>query len=235
MRTLFQHAAVLALLSASAACAQIVNPDNMVSPPPRNPASPRATVRADYNWLWQYTQPAPAGRKQALLDDARFRDLLDTNMKQPQAMWGMGTPLSEAARAFLAGEGEVTSTDNRHLSITGCVVDHCAQRGLLWVDLGAPDPLMVFFALRWNERSRTTDQPNAPYTLWLFPTRALDAHSLPQPIKAAAAAFTRSGKCDAPNVTSVLVIEPGGIPVALGLLEAGLQPTSCIHSSGTHL
>lgn len=227
MRTLLQHAALLALLSGTAACAQIVNPDNMVSAPPRNPASPRATEHADYSWLWQYAKPAPTGRKQALLDDARFRDLLHDNMKQPQAMWGLGTPLSDAAAAFLAGEGEVSSLDNRHLTITGCVVDHCAQRGLLWVDLGESHPMMVFFALRWNEQGRATDQPHAPFTLWIFSTRAIDAHALPDSIKAQAAGFTHSGKCDATTITNVLVVEPNGVPFILGPLEAGLQPSFC--------
>jgi hypothetical protein len=226
MRRLLQLAAIVAL-TATAAHAQISSPDKLVAPPPPNPALQAPRPEEDLQWLWQYVKPAPTGNKHDLLDDARFTALLNDNLKAPQAMWGTGVPLDEAARAFLSGEGEVASTDNRHLTITGCVVDHCAQRGLLYADLGERNPLVVFLALRWNEQTRTTDEPGAPFTLWVFPSRTLDPHQLPQPLKESFSAFTRGDGCKANNITNVIVVDPNGVPHILGTFEAGVMPVHC--------
>jgi hypothetical protein len=234
MRTILQLAATLLFTTATITHTQITSPDTLVAPPPRNPARPPAHLTDNLQWLWSYTKPAPTGDKHDLLSDDRFITLLRDNLQAPQAMWGTGTPLDEAARVFLAGEGTITSTDNRHLTITGCVIEHCAQRGMLWVDLGQPNPLIVFLALRWNEQARTSDEPHAPFTLWLFPSRTLDAHQLPQPLKDSLAAFTGDG-CNALNVTNTIVVDPNGVPHILGALESGVHIPLCNSTPGTHL
>ena len=93
-----------------------------------------------------------------------------TILKAPQAFWGTGIPLSEAAATFLAGPGAIASTDNRYLTLTGCVPDHCPQRGLLWLDLGRTHPLLVFAASNWNEQATPPTSP-----------RPLHPLALPQP------------------------------------------------------
>ncbi len=233
MRTLFQLAATILLITAATTQAQITNPDKLVAPPPRNPVLPRPQAEADLQWLWQYATPAPIGDKAALEADARFPALLRDNLKAPQAMWGIGVPLSDAARIFLAGQGAAVSTDNRHLTLTGCVVDHCAQRGLLWIDLGERNPLLVFAALRWNEQTRAADEPNAPFTLWLFPSRTIDPHQLPAALRQSLAAFTAA--CPSSTITSTIVVDPDGIPHVLGSLESGVQPALCNPSTGPKL
>ena len=236
---LLQLAAAATLLAATAASAQIINPDKLVAPPPRNPAEAHShfTNRpSNHEWLWQYAHPEPNGNKAALLTDARFGDLLGSDLRAPQSMWGIGVPLPEAARTFLAGEGTVSSADNRHLLITGCVVEHCAQRGLLWLDLGAAQPLTVFSALRWTEKTRATDQPGAPFDLWIFPSRELDAAHLPGALKTSLAAWANTTPCST-TIAHVLVVEPNGIPHILGALEAGVPPVCAPSSSlptGTH-
>ena len=230
MRTTLQLAAILLLTGATAACAQITNPDNLVAPPPRPPQTRYPQPEDDLQWLWQYAKPAPNGTKSGLTSDLRFKNLLQTNLKAPQSMWGLGIPLSEAAQTFLAGDGKVASADNRHLTITGCVVDHCAQRGLLFTDLASGGrertPLVIFAALRWNEQNRTTDDPHAPFTLWIFPSRELDAQQLPQSLKDSVSAFTGGG-CNAPNITNTIVVDPSGVPHIIGALDAGIQPAYC--------
>jgi hypothetical protein len=232
MRTLLHLATALLLTEATASYAQITNPDTLVAPPPRNPALHHQRAETnDLQWLWQYTNPSD---KQTLLADARFTALLKDNLKAPQAMWGIGTPLNEVAQTFLAGEGTIASADNRHLTVTGCVVDHCPQRGMLYVDLGERNPLIIFFALRWNEQTRTTDEPNAPFTLWLFTSREIEAHALPQPIKDTISTFAGSGSCNTQKITSTIVVDPSGVPHVIGALESGIHLADCTSTQGTH-
>ena len=231
MRTTLQLAAILLLTGATATRAQITNPDNLVAPPPKPPQiRQQQPADDDLQWLWQYAKPAPDGTKSGLTADLRFKALLQTNLNAPQSMWGLGIPLSEAAQTFLSGDGKVASADNRHLTITGCVVDHCAQRGLLFTDLatvrGEHTPLVVFAALRWNEQDRATDDPHAPFTLWIFPSRELDAQQLPHALKESVSAFVGVG-CNAPNITNAIVVEPDGVPHIIGALDAGIQPAYC--------
>ena len=231
MRTTLQLAAIFLLTGATATRAQITNPDNLVAPPPKPPQiRQQQPANDDLQWLWQYAKPAPDGTKSGLTTDLRFKALLQANLNAPQSMWGLGIPLSEAAQTFLGGDGKVSSADNRHLTITGCVVDHCAQRGLLFTDLatvkGEHTPLVVFAALRWNEQDRTTDDRHAPFTLWIFPSRELDAQQLPHALKESVSAFVGGG-CNAPNITNAIVVEPDGVPHIIGALDAGIQPAYC--------
>jgi hypothetical protein len=225
MRHYLQLAATLLLLRAATTHAQVFDPDNLIGKPPAPPTHYQGAPSDNLQWLWQYTQPTPAGTKPTLLADPRFPTLLKENLKAPQAFWGTGIPLNEAAATFLAGPGTIASTDNRHLTITGCVPDHCPQRGLLWLDLGRTNPLMVFAALRWNEQGHATDEPSAPFTLYLFPNRDLDPHQLPDALKSSLATWTAS--CPDPAITGVILIDPDGTPHILGKLEAGLTPTFC--------
>ena len=118
-----------------------------------------------------------------------YATLLETNLRAPQAFWSApGSPLADAARAFLAGPGSVTAIDNRYLTVTGCVVDPapdadtkpCSQRGLLWLDLGraAPGqaPLLVFSRTSLDRaRSRGSGRPPRPTRFGFFPITTLQA------------------------------------------------------------
>jgi hypothetical protein len=240
MRRPFQLAAAALLFTTAAALrAQITDPNKLVAPPPRNPARAADTQPTDnLQWLWQYAQPGPIGNKAALLEDIRFNDMLANELRAPQSMWGIGTPLADAAEQFLAGPGTITSTGNRYLAITGCVSNAdnstCAQRGLLFIDLGGPQPLIVFNALRWTEQSKTPTQPGAPFNLWLFPSRPLDAQQLPAALKDALNDWA-NGKhnCNAPVIANALLVDPSGVPHIIGTLDTGIHPTPCT-TPGTH-
>jgi hypothetical protein len=220
------HLATVLLLATTAAHAQVTNPDNLIGKPPAPPTHQHFTPNADnLQWLWQYAQPTPHGAKPALLADNRFPALLKDQLKAPQAFWGIGVPLSEAAATFLAGPGTIASADNRHLTITGCVVDHCPQRGLLWLDLGRTSPLLVFAALRWNEQGFAANEKGATFTLYLFPNRELDPHELPEALKSSLQAWTAA--CPEPAISGVIFVTPAGATNVLGKLEAGLTPAFC--------
>jgi hypothetical protein len=229
MRTTLQLAATLLLLGAASTHAQITNPDNLIAPTPRNPARSTPQPTSDLQWLWQYTRPTPTGDQPALLRDPRFQTLLRDHLTAPQSMWGTpGSPLPEAARAFLAAPGTVASADNRHLILTGHTLAQSEQTGMLYIDLGEPNPLIVFAALRWNEQSNSPSQPGAPFTLWLFPSRPLEAAHLPESLRhSLASVFTRDDACKPKNITAVILVDPNGIPHITGKAEAGLMLGYC--------
>jgi hypothetical protein len=236
MRITLHLVATLVLFGATTTRAQITSPDTLIAPPPRNPALPSPKSTDNAQWLWQFTRPAPSGDQPALLKDPRFTALLSDHFKAPQAMWGVpGSSLVDAVHAFLAGAGTVSSADNRHLIISGHTLVHAEQAGMLWVDLGETSPLIVFAALRWNEQSLTPGQPGAPFTLWLFPSRELDAHHLPGALKSSVARFATADSCHPTNLTSAIVVEPSGMPFVIGPVEAGAIPGLCPSTStGTH-
>ncbi len=164
MRKLLQLAATLLLLTATTTRAQITNPDNLIAPPPRNPAQHAIKPTDNLQWLWQYTRPAPIGEAASLRLDARFQSFLQDSFKQPQSMWGPPNaqePLATIIPLFLTQYGAVTATNNRYITIDGCVPSFCTASGLLWIDLGRPHPLAVFAAVNWDPQAHTPDQPAA--------------------------------------------------------------------------
>jgi len=224
MRRMLQLAALTLLLTAAAAMrAQITSPDLMGPKTPRNPARGPVTKPTDpLQWLWAFARPEPIGRAADLRLDARFHALLSNNFNRPQAFWGPepseNQPLDAIIPLFLSRYGTVTTQQNRYLTVDGCVPDFCAAHGLLWVDLGAPHPLVIFAAVNWSPESHTTDEAAANYNLWLYPNRELSADNLPL-------AFTESlSHWDArlaaahrivPHIEHATLVEPSGAPYAL--------------------
>lgn len=201
--------------------AQISNPDDMVTGPPKPPAQrSRAHDRGVGNpqWIWQYAQPTPNGNAVLLRNDDRFNSLLENSFKQPQAFWGKNVPLSAAIPRFLERYGEVNARDNRYLTVDGCVPSFCAAHGLLWMDLGTRDPLMIFAAVDWTTEAHSTDQANADYNLWLFSNRQISADALPFALTQAISAWDArlaSAHRGVPHVAHALLVEPDGKPYPL--------------------
>ena len=209
---------VLSLAIAGATCgrAQISNPNDMVSGPPKPPPvrqRARGVSSGSLQWIWRYTQPVPNGNAVALREDERFAALLAASFKQQQAFWGKNVPLATAIPRFLARYGEVNTKDNRYVIVDGCVPSFCAAHGLLWVDLSAADPLLVFAAVNWTGEGRTTDDPEAAYDLWLFTNRQVSADALPLAMTEAIAdwdARLASAHRGVPHVVHALLVEPDG-------------------------
>ncbi len=229
MRPRIQLAITLLLLgsccgagSSCGAGAQISNPDNMVSGPPKPPPLRRGNAKevsaGRMQWLWQYAQPVPNGNAVALRGDERFPALLAASFPQPQAFWGKNVPLSTVIPRFLDRYGEVNTKGNRFLTVDGCVPSFCAAHGMLWIDMGMPDPLMIFAAVDWTTESHTTEEASADYNLWLCSNRQISADALPLALTNAIAdwdARLASAHRGVPHIRHALLVEPSGQPFPL--------------------
>ena len=183
--------------------------------------SPQVTVHRkakpeDLTWLWAFAQPEPEGRENDLANDPRFRTLLRSSFIAPQSFWGKDKSLAEAAQAFLGGPpGSVIADENRYLSADACVQHFCPDRGLLWIDLGLPHPLLVFTAIDWISENKTTAQSDSTYSMWVFSNRPLDRAHLPPALRHSIARWTAqpsSGSSDLQNITRVFIVDPDGTP-----------------------
>ncbi|MGI4829880.1 MAG: hypothetical protein ACRYFU_17045 [Janthinobacterium lividum] len=227
MRSLLHLVAFSLLTTAALTSAQITNPNDLVSGPPKPPRTrerAKAANTGNLQWLWQYAQPVPNGNAVALRGDDRFEALLEDNFKQPQALWGKRIPLSTIIPRFIARYGEINSKSNRYLMVDGCVPSFCAAHGMLWMDLGAPEPLMVFAAVDWTTEDHTVDQLNADYNLWLFPSRQLSADALPLMLTESISdwdARLASAHRAVPHVVHAILVEPNGDPFPLNPALAG--------------
>jgi hypothetical protein len=230
MRHTLQFAAsLLLLLLSAAACAQITSPDALVARPPPSPAHTPLKASDNLQWMWPFAQPEPIGRATDLRVDPRFRALLMRDFARPQAMWGdnpagHNEPLDAIIPLFLSRYGTVTAQNNRYLAVDGCVPSFCAAHGLLWIDLGLKDPLVVFAAVNWSPESHTTSEPAADYSLWLYPNRELSADELPLAFTEALAhwdARLAAAHRLVPHIAQAVLIEPSGTPYALNPSLAG--------------
>jgi hypothetical protein len=229
MRRLLQLAAALLLVTALAPAQAVKKP----KPAPEN-----------VEWLWQYTpdDTNKQGRENDLLQDARFRPLLDQFLTAPQTFWGTPVngkykPLSDAALEHLTVPGSVLADDNRYISISGCVVHFCPARGLLWIDLNGAHHLVVFAAIDWIKENKPTTDPAAEYILWLFPNDSLSgAQHPPAALLRALARWTAqplAGSAIVQNITHAILVDPDGTPHELAPSALGIAPPPASYSKGT--
>jgi hypothetical protein len=217
MRRLLQLAAALLLVTTLAPAQAVKKP---------KPA------REDVEWLWQYTpdDTNKQGRENDLVQDARFRPLLDQFLTAPQTFRsqlsnGKYKPLADAALDLLTVPGSVLADDNRYISISGCVVHFCPSRGLLWIDLNGAHHLVVFAAIDWIKADKLTSDPAAEYTLWLFSN-----DPLPHPPAALLRAIARwtaqplPGSAIVQNITHAILVDPDGTPHELAPSTLGVTP-----------
>lgn len=179
----------------------------------------------DLSWMWQYAQPVPAGNGNALLRDSRLKPLLQQHLTAPQTFWSKGKSLSDTALEYLATPHAVTRDDNRHLIATGCVAEFCPNRGLLWIDLGTPHPLIVFAATNWIAENKATDQPGANYTLWVFTSRALAPEHLPRALTRTIAPWVAEPIADGTveQIANVILVDPDGQPHPIQPTDIGIN------------
>jgi hypothetical protein len=178
----------------------------------------------DAEWLWQYSPPPVDGRENDLIRDPHFLPFLAQYLTAPQSFWGpqkdgQRKTLAQTAYDFLAIPGKVVADENRYITATGSVSHFRSSRGLLFVDLNEAHPLVVFAAIDWIRDSKTTDQPDAQYTLWIFPDRALsvtmDAGSLPSPLRRSLTRWIVEplpGSGIVEKITAAILVDPDGTP-----------------------
>jgi hypothetical protein len=229
--------AALLLLTGALARAQ-TSPPPAANPPESRPDKKAKSVREDVEWLWQYTPPPADGRENELVQDLRFRPLLDQYLTAPQTFWGYPIQgkyrsLANTALDFLSVPDKVLADEKRYVSISGCVVHFCPSRGLLWVDLNGSHHLVVFAAIQWIEASKAVTQPDAQYTLWVFPDEVFST----APSKGSQlipAALTRSiarwsleplpGSGIVQNITRAILVDPDGTPHEVAPSALGVTP-----------
>jgi len=204
---------------------------------PGSKNKPEKVHKSDAEWLWQYgpSDTDKEGRENELVQDPRFRPMLAQYFTAPQTFWGNGTggkyrPLADTALDFLSVPDKVLADDNRYLSISGCVVHFCPSRGLLWVDLNAREPLLIFSAIDWIRDSKTTTQPEAEYTLWIFPNQPLNPEStgtnrIPPAFTKSVARWSAqplAGSGIVQNITHAILVDPDGTPHELPIATVGV-------------
>lgn len=198
--------------------------------------SPQVTIHRrakseDITWLWQYTEPAPHGRPADLVSDPRLKPLLTRDLTAPQSFWGDTAVLPSTvatALAFLSVPGQVLGDGNRYLTADGAVLDLPTSRGQLFLDLGAAHPLLIFSAIDWIRDGRSTDEPTAEYTLWVFPSRALDPDHIPPAFQRSITRWTSAppaGSQLLQNITHVILVDPDGQPHAVRPATVGAHNT----------
>ncbi|MFC6645009.1 hypothetical protein ACFQBQ_05255 [Granulicella cerasi] len=231
MRRTLQLAATALLFAATASVrAQIQNDDVLGPKAPRNPADRKTLANlkpGSHEWLWSFTQPGPNGRANDLLIDSRFESLLLDNFHQPQAMWGNDNArpsLAQVITLFLGKYGEALSEDNRYFIADGCVPSFCPASGLLWIDLSARHPLMIFAARNWSTTGHSTDEANANYHLWLFANRNITPDALPFAFKQSLAHWDMrlaAAHRGVPHIQRAILVEPDGSALPLEPADVG--------------
>ena len=196
--------------------------------------------REDVEWLWQYApdDKNKEGRENDLLQDARFRPLLEQFLTAPQTFWGVPIngkykTIAETAYDYLSVPGAVLADENRYLTITGHVFRFAPARGLLWVDLNGKHHLAAFAAVDWTKQGRPTTDPAAEYTLWLFPNDPLTVEGPGSGAEHVPAALTRSisrwsaqpltGSGIVQNITHAVLVDPDGTPHEVPPSSLGVQ------------
>ncbi len=181
----------------------------------------------DLSWMWQYTEPAPTGNESALISDVHFKPLLIQHLTAPQTFWSKGKSLADTTLEYLGQPRSVVADENRYITATGCVPEFCPNRGLLWIDLGSPRPLVVFAATNWIAENKATDQPGANYTLWVFSSRALDPVHLPRPLMRRIAPWAVEPLADGTieQIANVILVGPDGQPHQIQPSDIGIDQT----------
>jgi len=199
--------------------------------------------REDVEWLWQYApdDKNKDGRENELVQDPRFRPLLEQLFTAPQTFWGVPIngkykTLAETAYDYLSVPGRVVADENRYLTITGRVFHFEPARGLMWIDLNGKHHLAAFAAIDWIKQGRPTTDPTAEYTLWLFPNDPLTVDGPGSGAEHVPAALTRSiarwsaqplpGSGIVQNITHAVLVDPDGTPHEVTPASLGIRTSS---------
>jgi hypothetical protein len=183
---------------------------------------------ADLEWMWQYSPPPADGREHELIQDPHYRDFLEQYFTAPQSFWGSTTldprdtkrkSLPDTVDDFLTVPGKVLADENRYITVTGHVFRYPPGRGLLFADLNTSHPLVVFAAIDWIRESHATSEPDAEYTLWIFPNQTpgtpQNPYSLPPPLLRSLTRWMAEplpGSGIHQKITAAIVVDPDGTP-----------------------
>ena len=215
---------IASLVLVSAACAQLLQEAPLI----QHQTKRGKNKQNNLEWMWQYGSPPAGGREHDLIQDPEFDRFLHEYFNTPQSFWGPqnGDPknpnhksLATTVYDFLAVPGEVIADDNRYLTVTGCVFHFCPFRGLVFSDLDGKNPLVVFAAINWISESHTPGDPDAEYTMWIFPNQRIGSTEspdrLPPPLIhsiARWAAKPLAGSGILQKIRYAILVDPDGTP-----------------------
>lgn len=195
----------------------------------------------DLEWMWQYGPPPAGGREHEFIQDPHFRRFLEQNFTAPQSFWGLQPDnvkdprrksLPDTIADFLDVPGTVTADENRYVTVTGAVFHFSSSRGLLFADLESPNPLLAFAAIDWIRDANTTADPNAQYTLWIFPSRlpgtGEDPLRLPPQLVRSLTrwmATPLAGSEIVQKIRAAILVGPDGVPHQIPIPSVGVEQT----------
>ena len=234
---------ILCATSAPAAHAQLIGEPNI----PRNEKRTKKDSKhaADLEWMYQYSPPPAEGRENDLIQDPHFRPFLDKYFTAPQSFWGPNPTdpkapthksLADTAYDFLAIPDRVVFDQKRYVTATGAVRRFPTSRGLIFADLNNGEPLVVFAAIDWIRESRPVADPDAEYTLWIFPNKPLadrpagqpqSSTGLPQQLLNSLTRWmlqplARNGNVQ--KITAAILVDPEGTPHQIPVPTAEAAP-----------
>jgi hypothetical protein len=208
----------------------------LIGDPPLPQKQKRQKVQhADLEWMWQYSPPPEDGREHELLQDPNFLPFLQEYFKAPQSFWGPGseTPAGAAAAGvvkqrksladtvydFLAVPGRVVADENRYITVSGAVFHFPHSRGLVFADLDSAKPLVCFAAIDWIRQSHPVSEPDAEYTIWLFPDQIPGTPQAPNSLPPALLRSLKRwmatpvpGTAFLQKITHAVLVDPDGTP-----------------------
>jgi hypothetical protein len=86
---------------------------------------------------------------------------------------------------------------------------------MLWVDLNGPQHLVVFAAIDWITGGRPPSDPEAEYTLWIFPNHAIEPDHIPAALVHSIARWTAQppgGSTVTQQIRNAILVDPDGTP-----------------------
>ena len=211
----------------------------LLGEPPIPPKQKKQKQRgADLEWMWQYSPPPEDGRENQLIQDPNFRPFLDEYFKAPQSFWGpaptdpkapVHKSLAETVYDFLAVPGRVIADENRYITVTGEVFHLQSSRGLVFADLDSSKPLVVFAAIDWIRDAKTVKDPDAEYTLWIFPNQppgtTANPAALPPPLLRSLKRWMLQpapGTDFPQKITHAILVDADGTPHEIPVPGAGI-------------
>jgi hypothetical protein len=137
----------------------------------------RAQSSPDPHWLLEYK----GNYKEAKRDlkwDQRFKPFIDHYLRMKQRIVPNSPNMGDVVFTYLGIPGEYRSDGNRYFYADGCMPRACPEKGLIWVDLKADSPTVVFAALAELSGS---DAPGI--TLYVFTSGEMRSSDLPDNLK----------------------------------------------------
>jgi hypothetical protein len=137
----------------------------------------RAQSALDPHWLLEY-KGSYKDAKRDLKWDQRFKPFIDHYLQMKQKIVPNSPKMGDVVFAYLGIPGEYRNEDSRYFYADGCMPRVCSEKGMIWADLKAESPTVVFAALA---ESSGSDAPGI--TLYVFTSIEMRSGDLPNDLK----------------------------------------------------